>query len=394
MSVPFSTYLANEIEGMAGPALAGCRAIVIIPARDEELILPRTLDSLRCQKDFNGNSLDHDSYEVLLLLNNCTDSSFAVAAKYQASYPTFRLLVGSVQFPVERAFVGTARRMLMDTAYSRLTLRRHQDFAICGILSTDADTAVSSNWIASNLSALESGADVVGGVIHLLPEDLETLSAVYPAVEGAYQQDQTLQKMVAELESILDPDSADPWPRHLQHFGASLACTPEIYARAGGLPPARALEDVAFVDALRKVGARIRHCPRTHVFTSARMDGRAEVGLSGQFRLWKEESDRQLPQVVDSAAWMRHRFSSMGELRRLHSVGVSSSFDAYPEPWRSRLIELLDDQLPVSQFLEKLNCDGLIEQMFISLGQPRRGEIRDVIDEVGQVLKQLKSTEN
>jgi len=42
--------------------------------------------------------------------------------------------------------------------------------------------------------------------------------------------------LLAELEGWLDPDPADPLPRHHQHFGASLAVTVDAYRRAGGLP--------------------------------------------------------------------------------------------------------------------------------------------------------------
>ena len=37
--------------------------------------------------------------------------------------------------------------------------------------------------------------------------------------------------------ALLDSVFHDPWPRHYQHFGASLAVTADAYRRAGGLPP-------------------------------------------------------------------------------------------------------------------------------------------------------------
>ena len=260
---------------IAGYAPDSTRACAIIPARNEERILPRALDALRLQNDLNGRPLPHECYEVILLLNNCTDASQAVAEHYQSAHPTFTLHVASSNLRPEEAHVGTARRMLMDSAYHRLLLAKTSCPAI---LSTDADTVVAPDWIARNLAALEAGADVVGGVIHLFHEDLLTLRREEAGTYYAYQRDRQLQRLVARLESILDPDLADPWPRHLEHFGASLACTSSIYALAGGLPPVKPLEDVAFIDALRKVGARIRHCPQTHVYTSARFDGRASVG--------------------------------------------------------------------------------------------------------------------
>ena len=57
----------------------------------------------------------------------------------------------------------------------------------------------------------------------------------------------------SQLESLLDPDPADPWPRHYQMFGASLALTAEIYERVGGLPVLPSLEDVALYRTLKGV---------------------------------------------------------------------------------------------------------------------------------------------
>jgi hypothetical protein len=351
-----------------------CRAVVIIPARNEEAVLTATLDALRLQIDDGGSPLPHDSYEVLLLLNNCTDRSLAVAERYARDHPGFLLRLLTCHLPPAQAHVGTARRALMDLACDRLELLTTPHTAI---LSTDADTLVHANWIAANLGEIEAGADAVGGTIELLPHDLDALD---PGARLAYERDRLYQRLVARLESLLDPDPADPWPRHLQHFGASLACTPAIYRLAGGLPPVKPLEDVAFVDALRKVGARIRHSPAVRTFTSARLDGRAEVGLSGQLRLWQQESAAGLPHLVDSAEWLEHRFATLAGLRRFNDA-PSSSLSAYPAAWRERLRDLQSAALPTPRFLELLDADTLIEALFLVPPDhpPRRATITETI---------------
>jgi hypothetical protein len=373
------------IEGQPDPR---CRASVIIPARNEEASLIRTLDALRDQRDLENDPLDPATYEVILLLNNCTDASLQVATTYQSSNPGFRLHIATRDLPSNDAHVGTARRLLMDTAWHRL-----RNMPASAILSTDADTTVAPDWIAHNLAALfpsrrgKPQADVVGGVIHLFPEDQAELARTSPGTWLAYQRDRDLQRLVAHLESLLDPDPADPWPRHLEHFGASLACTPEIYARAGGLPPVKPLEDVAFIDALRKVGARIRHCPDTHIFTSARLEGRAEVGLSGQLRHWQREADANIPHLVDSAEWLEHRFRSIAALRRLNESSRQPCLTPFPEGWRARLAELHAERLPTPRFLERLDCNALIEETFLSLGHPRRAEITQVLSSLSASLE-------
>ena len=365
-----------------GRAAPTCRAVVIIPARNEEQHLPRTLDALRLQVDPAGHPIPPDSFEVILLLNNCTDRSAEVARAYRDSHPNFHLHVAVRSLPPEQAHVGTARRLLMDTAYHRL---QRSSFLHPAILSTDGDTVVAPDWLARNLLALEAGADVVGGVIHLFPAELSSLAANQPGTHLAYQRDRQLQALTAHLESTLDPDPADPWPRHLEHFGASLACTPAIYALSGGLPPVKPLEDVAFIDALRKVGARIRHCPHVHISTSARLDGRAEVGLSGQLRHWQREAEENTPHLVESAEWLEHRFRSLAALRRLNESSGLPALTAWPEPWQDRLRTLHADRLPTPRFLELLDCNALIEQTFPP-NLPRHTEITQTLQSLTALL--------
>ena len=380
------TYTALAPPLIDGYAMPDAQACVIIPACNEEQFLPRALDALRCQQDLQGNPLSPKFYEVILLLNNCTDASRAVAEHYQHTYPTFHFHIASCNLPPNEAHVGTARRLLMDTAYHRLQRSRTETPAI---LSTDADTVIAPDWIVRNLAAIEDGADVVGGVINLFPEDLSALKEREPGTYLAYRRDRELQRLVAQLESILDPDAADPWPRHLEHFGASLACTTRSYASAGGLPPVKPLEDVAFVDALRRVGARIRHCPRTHIYTSARLTGRAEVGLSGQLRIWQQQHRDNEPHLVDSAEWIEHRFRVLAELRRINGSSDLPPLNAYPERWRARIASLYAAHLPTPRFLELLDCDRLIEEAFELNKQPRRSKIEEVLAALASTLSRL-----
>ncbi len=385
MSFQLETTAVAGLDHLTAPHLL-CRAVVVVPARDEEANLANTLDALRLQVARDGTPMPPETYEVILLLNNCTDRSAAVAERYAADHPEFRLHVAACTLEADRAHVGTARRMLMDCACDRLeTLPGQRDGNTRAILSTDADTLVAPDWVAWNLEEIECGAEVVGGVIHLLQEELEALD---PGTLTAYRNDRKFQAKVAELEAQLDPDPADPWPRHLEHFGASLACTPQIYRRSGGLPPVKPLEDVAFIDALRKVGAKIRHSPSVHIYTSARLDGRADVGLSGQLRHWQQDAEAGTPHIVDSAEWLEHRFSTLALLR---CVNEASAFNVemFPNGWHERLNHLHATQLPTPRFLELLDCNRLIEEMFRDRrDQPaRRGDIQGVLQRLEDLIK-------
>ena len=355
-----------------------CRTSVIVPARNEERSLVRTLDALRLQVDCDGRELDPRTYEVLLLLNNCTDESAAVARRYGEQYPDFRLRVAEREFAPEQAHVGTARRLLMDSACMRL---EQCGGAACVILSTDADTVVAPDWIARNLNHFASGAEVVGGVILLFAEELEALDV---GTRAAYLRDRTFQQRVAKLESLLDPDPADPWPRHLEHFGASLGCTCAVYRLAGGMPAVKPLEDVAFIDALRKVGARIRHAIDVRIFTSARLDGRAEVGLSGQLRHWQEDCAAGRPHLVDSADWLAHRFRTLRALRELNRDGTADDLESWPAGWVERVARCRAERLPDPRFLEKLDCNALIEESYAGV---RHAEIQMVCARLEELIE-------
>ena len=358
-----------------GTSQSTCRAIVILPIRNEQSTLPAALDALVAQVDTLGKPLPLHCFEVILLLNNCTDASAKVAHQWKTSHLKHKLHIVERTLTEEAAHVGTARRLLMDTAWHRLQNGSESSQAI---LSTDADTVASPDWIAQNLRAFADGADAVGGFICLKDGDLELLPS---GARTAYLLDRQYQRLVAELEDLLDPQPGDPWPRHLQHFGASLACTPQIYARAGGMRPVRHLEDVAFVAALRLIDARLRHDPAVLVFTSARLDGRTEIGLSGQLRLWQQASDAQQEHFVECCSWLIHRFISLHHLRTLCETPSPRSWKDFPSEWGDRLEQASSLNLTGAQFLANIDCDHLIEQTF-------RGEKHQDIVSTNHQLRQ------
>ena len=359
------------LDGVAAPE---CRAVVVVPVRNEEERVAWALDGFTRQCEVHGGPLPFASFEILMLLNNCTDGSAVAAHGWRASHPEVRLHVIEMEIPPDCAHVGTARRVLMDTAWHRLDGGKRN--GIRAILSTDSDSLVAADWIAQNLLALERGADAVGGWIELGPGEMEWLPE---GAREAYARDQQYQGLVAELEDLLDPQAGDPWPRHLQHFGASLACTPEIYARAGGLPALSSLEDVAFVDGLRRVNARLRHEPAVRVATSSRSDGRVTVGLSGQLKFWQVMSERGEPHTVPSAEWLTHRFASLRGLRDRFLRRDRESSGAFPGVWTRRIAEARGRSQSIAEFLTEVDCDRMILETFCG----------DCLQEIGEACAQI-----
>jgi hypothetical protein len=284
------------------------RVSVIVPVRNEAEGIAQTLDALRHQRTHAGATLDPDCYEVLVLTNNCTDDSYRRVRTYQHQHPTFRLHVADIQLLPEHAHIGTVRRLLMDAACRRLVQAGHPRGIIA---STDGDTQVDPQWLAQTITEIDAGNDAVAGRILTRRDPCHCGTTRLPHLRDA-----TYRSLLARAEATLDPHQHDPWPRHFQHFGASLAVTYAAYSRAGRLPVVRYLEDEAFYRALQRIDARVRRSPQVRVYTSARHTGRVEVGLSWQLQQWANQQQAGCCQMVEHPSVSLARFRLRHDLRR------------------------------------------------------------------------------
>jgi glucosyl-3-phosphoglycerate synthase len=250
------------------PALEVC---VVVPARDEEATIGRCLRALAAQRGLTG-----DRYEVLLVLDRCSDATEERARAVAAAEPdlTLHLLPG----PGRGA--GHARKVGMDAACERL-LDLGQPEGL--IASTDADTVVANDWLHVQLAAVARGAQAIGGRIELDPEERDDL---HPGVRRwhAHQSGRRYRQLLASGESRA---------RHWQFSGASMALTAGTYARIGGLAPQAALEDEHLERTLRRWGVEIIRPLEVKVRTSARRRGRAQRGLARDLALadWLQHND-------------------------------------------------------------------------------------------------------
>jgi len=293
--------------------LPQCEVSVIVPVRNEAETLPGTLSALAHQVDLQGQRLDFRRYEIILLLNNCSDDSAAIARNFAQQHPDLVLHIVEKTLPATEAYIGRVRQILMDEAYRRLiSIGRKRGV----IASTDGDSQVSQTWIAATLYEISCGADAVGGRIITLESDRATLDSY---AKACHLREVGYRYLIAELESYLDPDPYDSFPRHYQHYGASLAVTAQMYAIAGGLPAVRTPEDVAFYHALVRVNARFRHSPRVRVETSARQTGRTNIGLANQLSEWATMGRQKQAFLVESAAAIETRYSARHQLRIIWS---------------------------------------------------------------------------
>ena len=304
--------------------LASLRSSVIIPAKDEVANLPATLAALAAQTDLAGQPLPMNSYEVIVLANNCLDDTAGRARQLAKQFPGLILHVAELCLPGEHAHVGRARRLLMDEACARLE-RVGQSTGI--IASTDADTRVAATWLAAIQAEIAAGADAVGGRI-LTEATVVPGQPELPALQRLQTRDAAYRLLCVRLEDLLDPAAADPWPRHHQHFGASLALTARAYRRVGGLPEVRFLEDEALCRQLRRHDLALRHSPRVRVLTSDRREGRVEVGLSWQLREWLRLSQQQREPHVDNPVQLARQWQLRRHLRACWAQAPGAETDA------------------------------------------------------------------
>lgn len=118
---------------------------VIIPFRNEAMNLPSLIRSLAQQR------MDSNQFEVILVDDHSTDTSFEVLTQQQAIYPQL-----SIQ-------VWASRSAGKKEALTTGILKARGEI----ILTTDADCVVSPDWIKTMTASFDSTTKMVVGVVQL-----------------------------------------------------------------------------------------------------------------------------------------------------------------------------------------------------------------------------------
>jgi glycosyltransferase involved in cell wall biosynthesis len=227
---------------------------VVVPAHDEEALLPGCLLALRRAASRAGVPA-----QVLVVADSCTDRTVAVARACG---------VGVVGIGARN--VGAARATGMMALLRRLPGLTP---AAVWMATTDADTAVPAGWLRRQLDYANQGWDVVLGTV-----TVADWSEHPPHVPAAF---------TARYSSSGEP--------HPHVHGANLGIRASAYLAAGGFRALRTAEDHALLAAATKAGCSVLRAGDIAVQTSARRHARAPDGFSHLLRTLPPLPERREP---------------------------------------------------------------------------------------------------
>ncbi|MGH3900459.1 MAG: glycosyltransferase [Pseudonocardiaceae bacterium] len=210
---------------------------IVVPAHDEQELLPHCLASLRrAAAPLRGAGMRID---IVVVLDACTDGSAELAAR-----------AGVTIVPVAVRNVGAARAAGFDAVLTG----SGEDLWLA---TTDADSTVPRHWLATQLGAFRAGWDVFVGTVRVVD-----WAAHPPGTCARY------------LRRYQFRDG------HPHVHGANLGFSAHSYRRVGGIPALPTGEDVALVTALQAAGCTVLRSHLAPVTTSARPHGRAPDGFA------------------------------------------------------------------------------------------------------------------
>jgi glycosyltransferase involved in cell wall biosynthesis len=207
---------------------------VVIPIHNEEDALPQCLHAMDIAASRGAVPVT-----VIVVLDACTDNSAAIV----------RARTGVEAITVDANSVGSARAAGMTEI-----LRRHGQSGTW-LATTDGDSLVPHNWLASQMRHADAGARVVVGTV--IVKDWDDRS-----------------------NAVRDRANRDYRVSHNHIHGANLSFDAAAYHAAGGFQSVTHDEDVRLVQAFKANSEAIAWAVDLPVVTSARRRARAPSGFA------------------------------------------------------------------------------------------------------------------
>lgn len=249
---------------------------ICVPVRNEAAVLPQLFTAVERLERVGI------APRLCLLLDSCNDASLALARDYAAD-ASMPVIIEEVAAPGANA--GRARHLAMKLG----------DRSLNGggvLLTTDADSTPSRDWLHSMTAGLRHADVVAGKVVRIVtrPNPLQDrLEAYYEALHA--------------LRRSLDPVDWEGKATHHYASGANLGLLVASYRSLGGFEPLANGEDGRLVDDAARAGLRVRRDAACVVHTSDRRFGRVAHGLAGTLRTLDRDGDTIDVAHPRDAAW-------------------------------------------------------------------------------------------
>lgn len=216
----------------------------LIPARNEECLLPRCITSIQRAQEALPAGISSD---LIIAVDSSTDKTYDIA----------RSLVGKrgMVLTTNAGNVGVARALAAETALMRYAGSRQR----CWLANTDADCKVPQTWLLDQVLLAGAGAQAVAGIV-----DVEDFSEHYAWVADRFR----------ETYHIFSDGT------HPHVHGANLGMRADVYLKAGGWAELATAEDHDLWRRISLRGCRRQSVAHLRVVTSGRRIGRAPNGFA------------------------------------------------------------------------------------------------------------------
>jgi hypothetical protein len=219
--------------------------VVAIPARNEEELLPRCLDSVKRACARLPISV---TWDIVVVADSSTDHTFEVSqALLENEGVTMRADFG---------VVGCARAFAIETALKRYA----GPTRFCWLANTDADCCVPESWLLDQLALAVNGVEAIAGTV-----DVDCFAEHGIEVEDRFR-----------ASYLIHADGTHP---HVH--GANLGIRADTYLRVGGWYQLDTAEDHDLWNRLKSRGSLCVSVGKMKVITSGRRVGRAPLGFAG-----------------------------------------------------------------------------------------------------------------
>jgi glycosyltransferase involved in cell wall biosynthesis len=217
---------------------------VLIPARNEEVLLPRCLASVQRARNLLPPDVTSD---VIVVADSSHDKTYQIA----------KTMLGDDGRVLAANFgcVGAARIAAAGAALERSAVPMYR----CWLSNTDADCEVPATWLLDQLKLAQHGIAAVAGIV-----DVDSFEDHLPHV----------QQLFCETYLLLEDGT------HGHVHGANLGIRADAYLEAGGWAQLETAEDHDLWNRLGTSGYTRYSDATLQVITSGRRIGRAPHGFA------------------------------------------------------------------------------------------------------------------